>query len=129
MSKLQELKVGQTVWLELFSILGSEGKREVSEYHIVEANKSSAYAIRKEDVGKYKSGDNQIVRKRILQKTHKVVEHSFGYDYVVWLSEREFQKNIEYNVKYSDSKKKALELINEMNLEELELFLENYSKQ
>lgn len=124
--KREPLVVGQRVWLELLGGWGIERERKVNEYEVVEANSSSAYAVRVKDLEKSceEGKDYPYSRTRIVQKTHTVVNVIFGYEERLWLTEEDFESNVQYNREVKELRTRVTQLVSKMNAEELRKVLE-----
>jgi len=116
--KRKSLQVGERIWIESTPMF-YEGDRKIHEYEIVEANSSSAYAVRVEDLGEKKA-----LRKRIEQRTGKIVNSiSIGYAYYLWESKEAFENSLKRQEETIRLRKEAIEKVKEMNLEQLQAFL------
>lgn len=130
MTKKNPLEVGQKVWLETLSMfLRSEGEnRIISEYQIVEANSSSAYAVPLDVLDEYNRNikRHSYFRRRITQRNHKVKSDGFGGSYILWLSEESFENNVKYNKDLVVARKKAHETVGELTLAGLENLIDRF---
>ncbi|MED4718274.1 hypothetical protein [Bacillus badius] len=116
--KLDLLQVGERVWIETTGFFYS-GKRYIDEYEIVEANKSSAYAVRVEDLEKENPS-----RKRIEQGTRKVIaRYSMGESYYFWETKEKFEQSVKRQAETISMRQKAIEKVKTMNFEQLKEFL------
>lgn len=116
--KMNPLEVGQRVWIESTPMF-YQGERSLSEYEIVEVNKSSAYAIHVKDLGK-----EAPYRRRIDLKTRKIKETvSIGYAYVFWETKEAFEDDIKQKQEYASMMAEAIEKVKNMSFDELKHFL------
>lgn len=124
--KLEPLVVGQRVWIELLGGWGIERERKVTEYEVVETNSSSAYAVRVKQLEEFreKGKDYPYSRTRIIQRTHAVANSILGYSEKLWLTEEDFERNVQYNKEVRELRAKAIHLVNQMNANELRKVLE-----
>ncbi|MFY0744801.1 hypothetical protein AB1K09_20240 [Solibacillus silvestris] len=124
--KFEPLVVGQRVWIELLGGWGIERERKVTEYEVVETNSSSAYAVRVKQLEAFREkGKNYpYSRTRIIQRTHAVANSILGYSEKLWLTEEDFERNVQYNKELKDLRSKAIDLVNKMTADELRKVLE-----
>lgn len=109
--KKEKLEVGQKIWIESRRYNFSDGwSRQVKEAEIVEANRSSAYAVAVEDLDKEKP-----YRHRIDQKTGKIVDSGilFGHYYVLWKSKDAYEKDVQYETDLHKFRYKVIEQVKE----------------
>lgn len=92
--KKAALEVGQTVWIETRNYNFSAGgfSRKLHQGQIVEANRSSAYAVLVDDLQNEKA-----YRHRIDQKTKKIVDSGvlFGHYNILWLSQEAYEDDVQ----------------------------------
>ena len=117
--KYQPLEVGQHVWIETIWYFHSNRERSVCEYEIVEANRSSAYAVRLDNLAKEKP-----YRERIDQRTRDIKSSgSFGIRDVYWESKEAFEADVKRVNDTAIARQKAIEIVKNMSLEQLQEFL------
>lgn len=130
MSKKNPLEAGQHIWIETRTMFfrNKNGDREIDEFEVVEANKSSAYAVPVVDLAKYKKDikEHSYLRRRIEQRTHNVKGSGFGDSYVLWLTKESFEANVKYNNELVVARKKAHELVDRMTLGGLENLINKF---
>ena len=129
MGKKEPLIVGQKVWMEIRNMYfqANSQDRAVHEFEIIEANKSSAYAVSAQKSALYKESPKSYVnmKNRIDQRTHRVQSAGFGATYVLWLTEEEFLQDMEHTVAISNAREIACDAVNDMTLAELNLLSKN----
>ncbi len=124
MSKHKPLQVGDRIWIESVGLFRSRDERSAYEYEIVEANKSSAYAVGVEYLHK-----ENPTRKRIVQRTREIKSNfSFGYDYRFWETKEAFEQNVERQKQARIMRAQAIEKVNKMKFDELKSFLNEKDK-
>lgn len=124
--KREPLVVGQRIWLELLGGWGIERERKVTEYEVVETNSSSAYAVRVNKLEEFreKGTDYPYSRTRIIQRTHAVANSILGYSEKLWLTEADFESNVQYNKEVKELRFRVTNLVSKMSVEELRKVLE-----
>ena len=111
------LKIGERIWIESKSMFYTE--RTLTEYEVVETNKSSAYVAHINDLDK-----ENPYRIRIEQRARKVVDRgSFGYSYRVWGSKEAFELNVQHQAEFTLMKQQAKEKVEKMSFEQLKSFI------
>lgn len=130
--KKDNLEVGQRIWLERVDFFSKNKNedRKVSECEVVEANKTSAYAVEVDKLEAFKEEPNKYgYRKRkISQRTHEVKGDGFGSGFILWMSESDFNEDLEEKEEVKAARQKAQELVNKLSLEELSDFLNQFNK-
>lgn len=101
----------QEVYVTSVSILGDYEEPTLTKYVVVDANKSSFYAVPEGEDAKYKK---RFTQKELLHKS------GLGYDYYAYRTEEEFWNLIERAKKTRTLRKELKEKIDSMKLEELE---------
>lgn len=99
--KQEPFKVGDRFWLE--TIWRFDNKpRQIIEFIVVEVNKTSAYAVKKDRLEDYKKSGGKRFKARFLQRNRKLAtDYSFDVTYIVWNSIQEFKKD---SVRYRQAK-------------------------
>lgn len=123
--KREPLVVGQRVWIETISYFFRE-PRSIVEYEVIEANRNSAYVVRVGGLEKYKADPikEKWSKTRVEQKTYDVKNSMAGYGYRLWLTKEDFERNVQYNKEVKELRAKAIQLVNQMNVNELRKVLE-----
>lgn len=126
----ESLVVGQKVWIETVAMFfrSTGDQRKVSRYEIVEANKSSAYAIPAGRLDEYNEDPKRhaYMRKRIVQRNHKVLGDGMGGHYTLWLSSEDFESNVTYNQEIKEVRKQAQDVLNQLTLSDLKKFIQQF---
>lgn len=92
----QPLEVGDIVYLE--TVMRFKPKqREYDEFHVVEANKNSAYCVRHDHLDSYNKTGEKRFRTRIDQRTKEVMDSNQDFDmtHLLWFDEAEFKADVE----------------------------------
>lgn len=126
----KSLEVGQRVWIETTEMFfrNANGERDIHEFEVVEANKSSAYIVSVDGLEKY-VGDpkkHAYSRRRVEQRTFKVKGNGFGDRYNLWLTRDAFEFNCQYKEKLIAMRKKAHDIVDGMTLADLESFANKF---
>jgi hypothetical protein len=113
------LKVGQIVFIENinYNYLGGGQTSHLHKAEIVEANKSSAYAVRKTK----EPLQEKPYRYRIDQRKKNLIGHNiFGFTSTLWLSEEDYLAHIKYKSELEEHKQTLVKAVKECkNLEKL----------
>lgn len=119
---------GDIVWISVRYFKwgsGSDSKPTLEKYQVVRSNKTSAYVIRVEEL------NDEIKRElRVDQRTRKVKSGTGASicEYLYWESEKSFYQNLERKEQTAKAREKALSIINELSLEELNEFIGQYGE-
>lgn len=123
------LEAGQHVWIEKTGVyFRGVAERSISECKIVEANKSSAYAVSIEDIAAYEEAHKTFAhfRRRIDQRTHDIKGRGWGDSYRLWLTKEDFEHNVQYVKEMSEARKKGHALVDTLTLSELNKLIGNF---
>lgn len=125
-TKRPKLEIGQRVWIEPIEMFLRPDKRSVDEHEIIKINKTSAYAMRIDLIGKYKDNiqEKKHLAERINQRTHVVKASGWGSHYRLWLTKKDFEMSVQRQNDTKEALKKAHELVDKMSLERLQKFIQ-----
>lgn len=116
------LEVGQRVWIETMSMFFIDKEREVYEYEVVKANKTSAYVVYIGYLEKYKNDNkkHKNLKRRVVQRTHEVIGNGFREQYGFWLTKEEFEENVKHENEFNTAKVEVMEIVDNLTLVELQ---------
>lgn len=122
MTKHEPLVIGQIVYVESINMYSDKG-RSIDAFEIVEANQSSAYAVRADSMDTLKP-----LKQRINQRTLEMNGYGIGFSYKVWLSEEAFHRDVETVKKTNLAKAEALKIVKNLELNDLELLIQQFGQ-